>query len=95
MSLGPPDGSDCRTASPSTGSGTRLLPLSPGRADTGPDRAAAVFGEEVVVVVDAGELTHNNLSELEEGKPISGHGLRLHLLVAGQQLDLATRKVRG
>ena len=60
-----------------------------------PDRAAAVFGEEVVVVVDAGELSHNNLSELEEGKPISGHGLRLHLLVAGQQLDLATRKVKG
>ncbi len=52
-----------------------------------------VFGDEAVVVVDAAEVTHNNLPGLPEGKIISAHGLRLHLLVAGQALDLATRQI--
>jgi cyanophycinase len=54
-----------------------------------------VFGEEAVVVVDAAHVSHNNLPGLAKGAVISGHGLRLHLLVAGQQLDLATREVVG
>ncbi len=54
---------------------------------------AQVFGEESVVVIDAAQATHNNLPGLPEGHVISGHGLRLHLLTAGQQLDLATRTV--
>ncbi len=54
-----------------------------------------VFGEEAVVVVDAAAVSHNNLPGLAAGAVISGHGLRLHLLVAGQQLDLATREVMG
>ena len=52
-----------------------------------------VFGEEAVVVIDATQTTHNNLPGLPNGHVISGHGLQLHVLVAGQQLDLATREV--
>ena len=55
---------------------------------------AEVFGEEAVVVVDAAGVTHNNLAKLPEDEVISGHGLQLHLLVKGQQLDLAARNVR-
>ena len=56
---------------------------------------ATVFGDEVVFVVDAAHLTHNNLPGLPHRAPISGHGLHLHLLVAGQPLDLDPREVRG
>jgi cyanophycinase len=59
-----------------------------------PGQPAQVFGEEAVVIVDASELSHNNLPGLAEGAVISGHGLRLHLLVAGQQLNLDTRQVK-
>ena len=58
-----------------------------------PDRPAEVFGYEAVIVVDAAHTTHNNLPGLANGQVISGHGLRLHVLVAGQYLDLATRAV--
>jgi cyanophycinase len=54
---------------------------------------AEVIGSESVVVVDAAHTTHNNLPGLGDGEVISGHNLHLHLLVAGQQLDLTTRKV--
>ena len=60
-----------------------------------PGQPVRVFGEEAVVVVDATHVSHNNLPGLAEGAVISGHGLRLHLLVAGQQLDLMTREVSG
>jgi cyanophycinase len=58
-----------------------------------PAQAAEVFGEGVVVVVDAAHVTHNNLPEVPERQFISAHGLQLHILVAGQQIDLATRAV--
>ncbi len=58
-----------------------------------PGQPAQVFGDEAVVVVDAAPTTHNNLPGLAPGAVISGHGLHLHLLVAHQQLDLATRVV--
>ncbi|MBO2008608.1 cyanophycinase [Hymenobacter negativus] len=54
---------------------------------------AEVFGEEAVVVVDAASLTHNNLPNLPEDEVISAHNLRVHLLVKGQQLDVAARTV--
>jgi cyanophycinase len=53
-----------------------------------------VFGEEAVIVIDAAQATHNNLPGLPDGQVISGHGLQLHILTAGQHLDLATREVR-
>ena len=58
-----------------------------------PGQPAEVFGEEAVVVIDAAHTTHNNLPGLPNAAVISGHGLRLHVLVAGQHLDVATREV--
>ncbi|MFC7666486.1 cyanophycinase [Hymenobacter humi] len=58
-----------------------------------PDQPVEVFGDEVVVVVDASETTHNNLADLAHDQIISGHRLHVHLLVAGQRLDLNTREV--
>ena len=58
-----------------------------------PGQPAEVFGDEAVVIIDAAHTTHNNLSGLSEGHVISGHGLQLHILVAGQQLNLTTRMV--
>jgi cyanophycinase len=60
-----------------------------------PSQPAQVFGEGVVVVVDAGTITHRNLPDPAESQFISAHGLQLHLMVQGQQLDLATRAVLG
>ena len=58
-----------------------------------PGQPAEVFGDEAVVIIDAAHTTHNNLPGLPEGHVISGHGLQLHILVAGQQLNLTTRMV--
>ena len=58
-----------------------------------PGRPTEVFGDEAVVIIDAAYTTHNNLAGIADGQVISGHGLRLHVLVAGQHLDLATRAV--
>jgi cyanophycinase len=58
-----------------------------------PNQPAEVFGDEAVVVIDAAQVTHNNLPDRSEGQVVSGHGLRMHILVAGQQLNLATREV--
>ena len=60
-----------------------------------PGQPAEVFGDEAVVVIDATHTTHNNLPGLPEGRVISGHGVHLHVLVAGQQLNLTTREVSG
>jgi cyanophycinase len=57
-----------------------------------PTQPAEVFGEEVVVVVDGGQLSHSNLDGLPVDEMVSGHGFRLHLLTGGQGLDLATRQ---
>ena len=59
-----------------------------------PGQPAQVFGEEAVVVIDAAQATHNNLPGLAKGAVISGHGLQLHVLVAGQVVDIARREVR-
>ena len=58
-----------------------------------PGQSAEVFGDEAVVIIDAAHTTHNNLPGLPEDHVISGHGLQLHILVAGQQLNLTTRMV--
>lgn len=51
-----------------------------------PGQPAAVFGPEVVVVVDARHLTATNLATLPEGHPISARGLTVDLLVEGDKL---------
>lgn len=58
-----------------------------------PGQPAEVFGDEAVIVIDGSQATHNNLPGLAEDQVISGHGVRLHVLVAGQHLDLASREV--
>lgn len=57
-----------------------------------PGQPAEVFGDEVLFVLDAAAVTHVRLEGPGYRRPISGHGLTLHLLVAGQQLDIANRK---
>ena len=45
------------------------------------------------MAVDGHHLRGSNLGRIGRGEPVSGQDLRVHLLVAGQHLDLATRKV--
>lgn len=56
-------------------------------------REAEVFGDGVVMVVDGGQLRNDNLGRIGRGEPVAGENLRVHLLVAGQRLDLRTRRV--
>ena len=60
-----------------------------------PGQPAEVFGDEAIVVVDGGQLTHIGLTDLPKDEMVSGHGFRLHLLTHGQALDLATRQPLG
>ena len=53
-----------------------------------PGQPAVVFGEEVVVVVDARHLTATNYAALSPGRPISARGLRMDLLVKGDVLAI-------
>lgn len=57
-----------------------------------PGQPAEVFGEGVVAAVDARQLSFTDADSLPPSRPVSGHGLRLHLLTAGQHLDLASRE---
>lgn len=57
-------------------------------------RTAEVFGDGVVMVVDGRGLRNDNLGRIGRGEPVAGENLRVHLLVAGQALDLRTRRVR-
>ncbi len=60
-----------------------------------PGQPAEVFGDEVLFVFDAANAHGISLEGPGPRRPISGHGLGLHLLVAGQRLDLTTRQVVG
>ena len=53
-------------------------------------RRAEVFGEGPVVVLDGREQGPSNLSHAAAGAPLSAQNVRLHLLVAGQHVDLRT-----
>ena len=53
---------------------------------------AEVFGDGVVTAVDARDLTHTTAGSAGRRQPVSGHGLRRHLLTAGQLLDLGSRE---
>jgi cyanophycinase len=54
---------------------------------------AEVFGDGVVMVVDGQHLRGSNLGRVGRGEPVAGQDLRVHLLVAGQQFQLPTRRV--
>ncbi len=60
-----------------------------------PGQPAEVFGAEVLFVFDAARAQNISLIGPGPRQPISGQGLTTHLLVAGQQLDLATRQAVG
>lgn len=60
-----------------------------------PGQPAEVFGDEAIVVVDGGQLSHIGLADLPKDEMVSGHGFRLHLLTHGQTLDLQTRQPLG
>jgi cyanophycinase len=54
---------------------------------------AEVFGDGLVIVVDGHHLQASNLGRIGRGEPVSGQDLRVHMLVAGQHLDLQTRQI--
>lgn len=56
-------------------------------------REAEVFGDGVVMVVDGSQLRNDNLGRIGRGEPVAGENLRVHLLVAGQRLNLIKRRV--
>ncbi|GAB2947080.1 hypothetical protein GCM10027048_10120 [Hymenobacter coalescens] len=56
-------------------------------------RLLEVFGDGVVMVVDGRQMRNDNLGRIGRGEPVAGENLRVHLLVAGQQLDLRRRRV--
>ncbi len=60
-----------------------------------PGQPAEVFGDEVLFVFDAVNAQSISLVGPGPRRPISGHAISTHLLVAGQRLDLATRQVVG
>lgn len=56
-------------------------------------REMEVFGDGVVTVIDGNEMRHDNLGRVGRGDAVGGQNLRVHLLVAGQRLDLRTRRM--
>ncbi|UYZ58592.1 cyanophycinase [Hymenobacter latericus] len=56
-------------------------------------REMEVFGDGVVTIVDGNEMRHDNLGRVGRGEAVGGQNLRVHLLVAGQRLDLRTRRI--
>ena len=56
-------------------------------------RYATVFGDGVATVMDASGAHGTNVGRIGRGEPVSGQDLRLHLLVAGQQLDLISHEI--
>ena len=54
---------------------------------------AEVFGDGAAMVLDGRQLHGANLGRIGRGEPVSAQNLRVHLLVAGHQLNLLTREV--
>lgn len=51
-----------------------------------------VIGAGAVYVVDGADVTHSNIAEAEPDHSLSMHGVRLHVLSAGDRFDLKRRK---
>src|SRR5215212_11434468 len=56
------------------------------------DSQFEVIGENSVTVVDGGGITYTTLPDLEENESLSLHGVRIHVLAAGQRFDLSKRE---
>jgi cyanophycin synthetase len=50
-----------------------------------------VIGENSVTVADGGGMTYTTLPDIEQNDSLSLHGVKVHVLAAGQQFDLAQR----
>jgi cyanophycinase len=56
------------------------------------DHHFEVIGEGAVTVVDAGNISHTNLPTLEEGDALALYDVKIHVLPAGCQFDLGSRR---
>jgi cyanophycinase len=56
------------------------------------DNEFTVMGSGAVSVIDAGPMSHTNLSELKHGGGLELHGLTFHILPAGGRYDLLGRR---
>jgi cyanophycinase len=54
-----------------------------------------VIGKGTVTVVDPGEVSHTNYTQVNTNDPISIHNLRVHILSHGDRYDLNKRQVVG
>jgi cyanophycinase len=54
---------------------------------------AEVFGDGIMMMMDARHLKSSNLGRVGKGEPVSGQDMRVHMLVSGQQINLQTRQV--
>jgi cyanophycin synthetase len=50
-----------------------------------------VIGENSVTVADGGGMTYTTLPDIEQNESLSLHGVRVHVLAAGQRFDLSKR----
>lgn len=57
-----------------------------------PNRKLTVMGAGALTIVDASELSHSSIADLQEGKPVTMTDLRLHILAKGASFDLETRR---
>lgn len=55
----------------------------------------SVIGSGAVYVVDGTNVTHSNIAEAEPDHSLSMHGVKLHVLSAGDSLDLKRRRPKG
>ncbi|MFD1733547.1 cyanophycinase [Deinococcus malanensis] len=51
-----------------------------------------VLGSGGVYVADGSDITHSNVAEARTGETLSLHGVRLHVLAAGDTFDLQARE---
>lgn len=51
-----------------------------------------VLGAGALTIVDASELGHSSIAEVNEGKPVTMTNVRVHILANGATFDLETRK---
>jgi len=51
-----------------------------------------VIGRGAVYVVDGADVTHSNVAEADPDQALSMHGVRLHVLSAGDSFDLRRRR---
>jgi cyanophycin synthetase len=51
-----------------------------------------VIGENSVTVLDAGEITYTSLPDIERSETLTMHGVKIHVLAAGQRFSLEERQ---